>query len=334
MDGPRIERIEQSKLRESAYSALRGAFMRGEFAPGTVVSLRTLADQLGTSMTPVREAVRRLVAEGAFVDTPSRKLEVPPFDERRMKDLKAARLALETLVLRQAFAAITPADIAALQAIIDRPSHAGAGPVPAPSPDAVTGQPAPPPVAASPAASDAAPSSQSAEASAAGSASTGSNVRSAVSASAGPNAPANLSTSADPTDPAAVPTSANPTTPAAGPASADPASSATAPNPSPAHTQDATPTRRAIDLEANHDFHFTLYRLSGSEVLLPMVEALWLQYGAYLNRIIHQDAALRLEEHAHHREIVQALSSGDLAAAETALRADIDRSFGVLLPPD
>ncbi|WP_428924823.1 GntR family transcriptional regulator [Marinibacterium sp. SX1] len=317
MDGPRIERIEQSKLRESAYSALRGAFMRGEFAPGTVVSLRTLADQLGTSMTPVREAVRRLVAEGAFVDTPSRKLEVPPFDERRMKDLKAARLALETLVLRQAFAAITPADIAALRAIIDRPSHAGAGPVPAPSPDAVAGQPAPPPVAASPAASDAAPSSQSAQASAVG------------SASAGPNAPASLSTSADPTDPAAIPTSATPTTPAAGPAS-----SATAPASSPAHIPDAMPTRRAIDLEANHDFHFTLYRLSGSEVLLPMVEALWLQYGAYLNRIIHQDAALRLEEHAHHREIVQALSSGDLTAAEAALRADIDRSFGVLLPPD
>ncbi|MBB94843.1 MAG: transcriptional regulator [Rhodobacteraceae bacterium] len=215
MDGPRIQKIEQSKLRESAYSALRGAFMRGEFAPGTVVSLRTLADQLGTSMTPVREAVRRLVAEGAFVDTPSRKLEVPPFDERRMKDLMSARLALEGLVLRQAAQSMGPGDIAGLRAIIDQPRR---------------------------------------------------------------------------------------------------------------------PDLQGPDLEANYDFHFTLYRLSGSEVLLPMIEALWLQYGAYLNRIIHEAAAQELEEHAHHVEILAALEAGDIAAAEAALQDDIKRSFGVLLP--
>jgi acetoin utilization deacetylase AcuC-like enzyme len=82
-------------LREGAYRALHDAFTRGAFAPGDVVSLRGLADQLGISMTPVREAVRRLVAEGALIDTPSRTLIVPPFAARRMKDLKAARLALE-----------------------------------------------------------------------------------------------------------------------------------------------------------------------------------------------------------------------------------------------
>jgi DNA-binding GntR family transcriptional regulator len=35
-------------------------------------------------MTPVREAVRRLVAEGALIDTPSRTLQVPPFDRARL----------------------------------------------------------------------------------------------------------------------------------------------------------------------------------------------------------------------------------------------------------
>ena len=78
MGDVQIEKIDQSKLRESAYSSLRDAFLRGEFAPGDVVSLRNLADMLGTSMTPVREAVRRLVAEGALMDTPSRTLVVPP----------------------------------------------------------------------------------------------------------------------------------------------------------------------------------------------------------------------------------------------------------------
>ena len=102
MTGPRIAKIDQLKLRENVYFALHDAFTRGEFAPGDTVNLRGLADQLGTSMTPVREAVRRLVAEGALIDTPSRTLMVPPFDATRMEDLKRARLALETLVLDQA----------------------------------------------------------------------------------------------------------------------------------------------------------------------------------------------------------------------------------------
>ena len=67
MCAARIAPIDQSSLRESAYKALRDTFTRGEFAPGDVLSLRRLADQLGTSITPVREAVRRLVAEGALI---------------------------------------------------------------------------------------------------------------------------------------------------------------------------------------------------------------------------------------------------------------------------
>ena len=212
MAAPRIAPIDQSKLRESVYCALRDAFTRGEFAPGDTVSLRTLAEQLGTSMTPVREAVRRLVAEGALLDTPSRKLVVPPFDARRMADLKAARLALEPLVLDQAMDRMTPADIDALEAVIDIPRGSADGP----------------------------------------------------------------------------------------------------------------------DLETNYRFHFQLYRQSGSEVLLPVVEALWLQYGAYLNRIIAQESARVIEEHLHHREILGALRSGDRPAARAALIADIERSFQIL----
>ena len=92
-----IAAIDPTNLRDSAYRSLHDAFTRGAFAPGDMLSLRSLAEQLGISMTPVREAVRRLVAEGALIDTRSRKLLVPAFDVRRMKDLKSARLALESL---------------------------------------------------------------------------------------------------------------------------------------------------------------------------------------------------------------------------------------------
>lgn len=214
MTQPRLARIDQSKLRETVYDALKQAFTRGEFAPGDVVSLRELADQLGTSMTPVREAVRRLVAEGALVDTPSRTLMVPPFDTDRMRDLKRARIALECLALEKAMDRASDSDIAGLDAILAAASAAADGP----------------------------------------------------------------------------------------------------------------------DLESNYAFHFALYGLSESEVLMPLIEGLWMQYGAYLNLIIRQRTALELEEHYHHREIVTALKSRNREAARTALVSDIERSFRVLAP--
>lgn len=216
MNEPKIARIDQSKLRESVYDALRDAFTRGAFAPGESVSLRTLADQLGTSMTPVREAVRRLVAEGALVDTPSRTLEVPPFDAARMRELKSARLALEAILLDEAMDHMDGASIDVLAAIISRRRPAGDLP----------------------------------------------------------------------------------------------------------------------DLTQNYDFHFTLYRQSGSQVILPLVEALWLQYGAFLNLVVKEKAASEIPEHIHHEEIIAALRMNDRDAAQAALATDIDRSFKLLLPED
>jgi DNA-binding GntR family transcriptional regulator len=94
----------------------------------------------------------------------------------------------------------------------------------------------------------------------------------------------------------------------------------------------AKPPGGEPDLVTNHEFHFALYRHAGSEVLLPMVEALWLQYGAYLNLIIQLPGPRTIPEHAHHRELVAALRAGDRAGAHAALEADITRSFNFLLP--
>lgn len=114
-----LPRVDQSKLRETAYQVLRDAFTRGDFAPGDVLNLKVLAEQLGISLTPVREAVRRLVAEGALIDTPSRTLEVPKFDRNRVSDLKRARLALEPLVAADAFAMAGDDDVARLETILN-----------------------------------------------------------------------------------------------------------------------------------------------------------------------------------------------------------------------
>jgi DNA-binding GntR family transcriptional regulator len=204
--------IEQSKLRESVYSALSAAFTRGAFAPGDAMSLRDLADQLGTSMTPVREAVRRLVAEGALIDTPSRKLQVPPFDHERLGDLLRARLALEPMLAWRAVERMDDATVAALEALLAEPEDG-------------SGQP---------------------------------------------------------------------------------------------------------DPEQNHRFHFTLYRQSGSPVILPIVEGLWLQYGPYLKLMIARAGAEIGRGNDIHRMILHAARRRDAKAAAAGIEQDIRRSFALV----
>ena len=74
--------------------------------------------------------------------------------------------------------------------------------------------------------------------------------------------------------------------------------------------------------------------VEGSDVLVPMVEALWLQYGAFLNLIIQQSAAAEIDEHVFHHALITAIEQGDRAAAQAALAQDIERSFHLIAPAD
>lgn len=59
----RLRPVERSPLWDQAYASLRAGLMAGRFAPGQRILLRDFADQLGISLTPVRDAVNRLIAE-------------------------------------------------------------------------------------------------------------------------------------------------------------------------------------------------------------------------------------------------------------------------------
>ncbi len=65
-------------------------------------------------------------------------------------------------------------------------------------------------------------------------------------------------------------------------------------------------------------------------MILPLVRALWLQYGAFLNLVVNTPAAAAVPEHEFHARIVAALLRRDRAAAQAALAADIERSFRFL----
>jgi DNA-binding GntR family transcriptional regulator len=101
--------IDRRTLDEKVYDRLRGAIMGGVFVPGQVLTLRTLAEDFGTSLMPVRNAVTRLAVEQALEVRPNTSIKVPR--------LSPAQFALEPMAARQAAGRADPAEIAALAAL-------------------------------------------------------------------------------------------------------------------------------------------------------------------------------------------------------------------------
>lgn len=89
-------------LQERVYQELRRAVMMGRFQPGQKIKIRTLAEAMGTSLTPVREALRRLLAEGAFVGESNRSVRMPVMTVERVRELRDIRVVVEGLAARRA----------------------------------------------------------------------------------------------------------------------------------------------------------------------------------------------------------------------------------------
>jgi len=84
------------------YRTLRRRIMGGGLAPGEAVTLRGLAEELSVSMTPAREAVRRLVAERALEMTPTGRVAAPRMTRARFAELTQARELLEPAIALRA----------------------------------------------------------------------------------------------------------------------------------------------------------------------------------------------------------------------------------------
>lgn len=80
---------------ERLYRAVRSRIMLGELPPGHAMTLRGLAQEYHMSMTPAREAVRRLVAEGALTLSGSGRISTPELSDERIEELAAMRALLE-----------------------------------------------------------------------------------------------------------------------------------------------------------------------------------------------------------------------------------------------
>ncbi|MYA88293.1 MAG: GntR family transcriptional regulator [Boseongicola sp. SB0662_bin_57] len=81
---------------ERVYRTLRSRIMHGEVVPGSALTLRGIGQEFGTSMTPAREAARRLVAEGALTMSVSGRISTPELANDRIEELASLRGLLET----------------------------------------------------------------------------------------------------------------------------------------------------------------------------------------------------------------------------------------------
>ncbi|UOM33284.1 GntR family transcriptional regulator [Acuticoccus sp. I52.16.1] len=103
-------------LGTQVYEALSNRLVGGELAPGEKISLRHIADGLGTSVMPVREAVSRLVADGALEVSPNKAVSVPVMTRDMFCELTTVRVAIEGFAAEQAAFNHRAGDLATLSA--------------------------------------------------------------------------------------------------------------------------------------------------------------------------------------------------------------------------
>lgn len=92
--------------------------------------------------------------------------------------------------------------------------------------------------------------------------------------------------------------------------------------------------RTEASVRQNYDFHFTLYRLSGSTALPPIIESLWLQIGPYIRQSAEYFDASRGRGAEFHRMALDCLRRKDVAGVRQAIERDIDRFFALVTGPE
>jgi len=102
---------------EVTYARLRDMILFGHLAPGAPVTIQGLITDLGAGMTPVREAIRRLTAEGALRPLGNRRVAVPELSAEMLDQVAYARLSIEPRLAELAAARLTGAEIDRLEAI-------------------------------------------------------------------------------------------------------------------------------------------------------------------------------------------------------------------------
>ncbi len=102
-------------LTDRVYASIRGALLSGAFVPGQRMPIRDVADALGVSLTPAREALGRLVAERVLVSTPNKSVFVPSLTRQELAEIYQLRRMLEGFAAQEAVPKLGSAGLAMLE---------------------------------------------------------------------------------------------------------------------------------------------------------------------------------------------------------------------------
>ncbi len=103
--------VKHENLGDIVYASLCEALIQGRFPPDHRLTIRDLAASLGTSVTPVRDALLRLIQDGALIQKTSRDVRVPILSAGRYEEVRAIRIRLEGLAARECALNAGSADI-------------------------------------------------------------------------------------------------------------------------------------------------------------------------------------------------------------------------------
>ena len=112
-----MEMDEYLPLRDVVFNTLRRAILKGELKPGERLMEITLADKLGVSRTPIREAIRKLELEGLVVMAPRKGAKVASITERDLNDVLEVRKGMEVLAISLACKRITGEELEKLETL-------------------------------------------------------------------------------------------------------------------------------------------------------------------------------------------------------------------------
>ncbi len=114
------EIVRGATLTEQVYSELRRQLLVGELEPGVKITARSVGRSMGVSLTPARDAIARLVREGAIEKSETHMYSVPLLDRGRYAEITSIRLLMEPAAAEMAAAVIDAARIDALDALNER----------------------------------------------------------------------------------------------------------------------------------------------------------------------------------------------------------------------
>jgi len=109
-----VTKLKKTNLSEQAYRLLTERILNGEYPAGTRLTEEALAGEFGVSRTPMREALRRLTAEGLIEPLPRRGLRVTSPDDAEIAELFLCRSLIEPRVLAEALPRIPKEEIKSL----------------------------------------------------------------------------------------------------------------------------------------------------------------------------------------------------------------------------